>query len=276
MKVIIVAKTDIASMNIFENLKALADLKSEGEFFENPLYLHEDYCIATINDEHIFHDDVDLHLAEILKEMPECIIYASRHRSESGNKSLTVHPIGNFAQAKFGGRERNLVPASPHMMTQSLRILKRKAKENELDFSVSFEATHHGPYLQTPTFFIEIGSDEDAWRDKTAGRIIAETILEVQAPDYPVGIGVGGGHYAPRITDVALERKIAFGHILPTYALEYFNSEIAQMIVEKTPKAELVYFHRKQLKGGQYSRLKEMFTGKGLKPVRGSDLELLS
>jgi D-aminoacyl-tRNA deacylase len=205
MKAIIISKTDKASCNIFENLLTIKDWTREGEFQGDPLYFSEDFCIKTINDEHIFHDNVDAELSKVIKEKLECIIYASRHRSESGTRSLTVHPIGNFAKAEFGGKDKTLVPSSPHLMTQALRILRKKAKG--LDYSISFEATHHGPFLQTPTFFIEIGSEEKAWEDKEAGRVIAETILAIHTQDYPIGIGVGGGHYAPRITDVAIERK---------------------------------------------------------------------
>jgi D-aminoacyl-tRNA deacylase len=275
MKVIIISKTDTASCNIFENLMKLRDWRKEGAFQGNPLYFHEEYCIGTINDEHIFHDNVDTELSDVLKEKgePECIIYASRHRSESGKRSLTVHPVGNFDKAEFGGRLKTLVPASPHLMTQALCILKTKAKAKELDYAVSFEATHHGPYLQTPTFFIEIGSEEKAWQNEEAGSVIAETILDTQAKSYPVGIGVGGGHYAPRITDVALERRISFGHIVPTYALAYFTPEMAEQVVRATNGVKKVYFHKKRMRGGQYSKWKEFFLSLGIEPVKSADLK---
>lgn len=273
MKVIIISKPDLASYNIFENLLKLKGWQERGEFFGNPLYFYHDHYIATINDRHIFHDNVDIELSQALEEKPECIIYASRHTSESGKRSLTVHPIGNFGKAEFGGREKTLVPSSPQLMTQALRILRKKAKK--LDYAVSFEATHHGPYLQTPTFFIEIGSEEEAWQDKEAGRVIAETILESHAPSYPVGIGVGGGHYSPRITDVAIERKISFGHIVPTYALSYFTPEMAEEVIKASTGVEKVYFHKKHLKSEQYTKWKNVFSEKGLKPVRTSDIEIL-
>jgi D-aminoacyl-tRNA deacylase len=226
-------------------------------------------------DEHIYHDNVDRELEDALKEKhkPKCIIYASRHRSESGKRSLTVHPIGNFGDAEFGGQPKTLVPASPHLMTQAIRVLKNKAKS--MDYAVSFEATHHGPYLQTPAFFIEIGSEEEAWKDESAGRVIAETILETQKVDYPVGIGVGGGHYAPRITDVALEREISFGHIVPTYALNYLTQEMADQVVARTNDAEKIYFHKKKMKAGQHTKWKEIFLGLGMEPVRSIDLNQL-
>lgn len=274
VKAIIISKTDIASCNILDKLIILREWEIKGEFLDSPLYFHDDLSIATIPDEHIYHDDVDLELAEILGSKPECIIYASRHRSESGNRSLTVHPIGNFSQADFGGKPKTLVPSSPHIMTEALRILRKKAKD--LDFSVSFEATHHGPYLQTPTFFIEIGSDENAWQDEKAALTIAETILEVKEKIYPVGIGVGGGHYAPRITDVALERGISFGHIIPTYALEKLGPDIPDKVISNTKDVRKVYFHKKRLKGGQYAKFTEIFSNAGLDIVKTADLDLLN
>jgi D-aminoacyl-tRNA deacylase len=258
MKVIMISKKDLASVNIFENLLVIKEWTKEGEFQGNPLYFFEDFCMATINDKHIFHDDVDLELNQALEQKPECIIYASRHRSESKKRSLTVHPVGNFGEAEIGGRDATLIPSSPSLMTQALRILRKKAKE--LDFAVSFEATHHGPFLKTPTFFIEIGSEEKAWQDKKAGRVIAETILETHAPDYPM----------------AIESKISFGHIIPTYALTHFTTEMVDKVIKATEGVEKVYFHRTYLKGGQYAKFKEIFSEKGITPVKSSDLETLN
>ena len=273
MKAIIISKPDIASCNIYYNLLQIKDWKEKGEFQGNPVFYHGDFFIATISDEHIYHDDVDKEIFEALGENPEVMIYASRHRSESGKRSLTVHPIGNYGKAEFGGKERTLVPSSPHLMTEAMRILREKA--SDLDFSVSFEATHHGPHLETPTFFIEIGSDESAWRDKKAARAIAETIMEIEIKEYPVGIGVGGGHYSPRMTDVAKERKISFGHIVPTYAISNLDSEMANQIIKKTQGVKNVYFHKKQLKKGRYSELKKLFSEHGLFCVSSSDLDLI-
>lgn len=273
MKIIIISEPDTASCNIFEHLIGLREWQEKGEFQGNPLYFYEDFCLASIKDEHIFHDNVDEELSLVLNQQLDCIIYASRHRSESGKQSLTVHPIGNYGDAEFGGKPRILVPSAPHLMTEALRVLKKKAKA--MEYAVSFEATHHGPYLQTPTFFIEIGSNEMAWQDKEAGRIIAETILEAKAQQYPVGIGVGGGHYAPRITDVALERKMDFGHIVPSYAIEHLTQAMAEKTVTGTEGAGHVYLHKKRLKSRQYSRCKELYQSLDVRQVRSSELEPL-
>ncbi len=275
MKAIIVSKNDTASLNIFQHLLKMRDWTEQGHFHKNPLYYHEDFCIAVINDEHIFHDDLDKELRNVLKDEIETMIYASRHRSKSGKRTLTVHPIGNYNKAEFGGRPQCLVPSPPHLMTEALRVLAQKRKELDLDYAVSFEATHHGPYLTTPTFFIEIGSDEKAWVDEAAGKAIAETILETKPQYHPVGIGIGGGHYSPRITDVALERKISFGHIIPTYALPTLSPQMMDVVLEATPQAELAYFHKKGMKSAEYRHYKEVIMKRAIKPVRSADLEPL-
>jgi D-aminoacyl-tRNA deacylase len=273
MHLILTSKEDEASMNILDKLLKKKDWEQLGNFESNPCYACGDLAIVTINPYHLYYDNIDLVVKKKLALSPEVIIVASKHRSESGMSTLSVHPIGNYSKAEFGGKERQLVTSCPGMMTNALRILNRKAKAAGLDYQVSFEVTHHGPYLGAPTFFIEIGSLEPQWRDEKAAEAIAETILEVEEGDHPVAVGVGGGHYAPRLTDVALANKISFGHMIPTYALEHIDEEMIQKVVDKTPGSSMVYFHRKALKKSDYSRLKELFESHGLKPVRENDLE---
>ncbi|MFQ6060765.1 MAG: D-aminoacyl-tRNA deacylase, partial [Thermoplasmata archaeon] len=147
-----------------------------------------------------------------------------------------------------------------------------KLSSRGLDYKVSFEATHHGPYLGTPAFFIEIGSDEGCWQEESAGRAIAEAILSIKPEREPIAIGVGGGHYAPRMTDVALECRLSFGHIIPSYALRDIKEEMLEKAVEKTSGAENVYFHRKAMRKSQYRELKVWFEEHGLVPLRQKDI----
>ncbi len=43
----------------------------------------------------------------------------------------------------------------------------------------SLEVTHHGPTEnQTPLFFVEIGSDEEQWRNPSLGELTAEALYE--------------------------------------------------------------------------------------------------
>ena len=156
-------------------------------------------------------------------------------------------------------------------MTSALRIMKEKNKEN---YHVCFEVTHHGPYLKTPSFFIEIGSDELCWDDESAGKIVAETIIEVveNPQKHPVLVGVGGGHYAPRFTDIALSKKVSFAHLIPKYQIENIDEKMVEEVIEKS-KPDFVYFHKKGIKGEDYRRLKNVFENKGVKAVREEELE---
>lgn len=271
MRLIIISKNDTASLNISENLLRLADWNEKGEFLGNPVYERENFMIATINDEHLYHDNVDLEFYETMGVKPEIVIFASRHRSESGLRSLTVHTPGNFSKAELGGKSEELVPSCPLHFTNALRNLKVSGQE--LDHKVSFEATHHGPYLETPAFYIEIGSDESCWVEEVAGRAIAKAILSIKPEEDPIAVGVGGGHYAPRITDVALQSKLSFGHIIPSYALDDIKEEMLEKAMDKTPGAEYVYFHRKAMKKSRYRELRTWFENRGLTPVSQKDLE---
>jgi D-aminoacyl-tRNA deacylase len=235
--------------------------------------------IITTDREHIFFDNVDSAVLQKFDVNIDAIIYASKHKSTSGMRSLTIHPVGNVGSAQFGGLTNKVVQAAPHLMTSALRILKKTASQYNLNFSVSFEATHHGPFLTAPTFFIEIGSDEVAWNIEDAGKVCASTILELEkfdvSDDTPVAIGIGGGHYMPRITDVALERKVAFGHLIATYAVPKLSENIFNQIIEKTPRAKYVYFHRKALAKADISNLEKRFRNAGMEVVREGDLEKL-
>lgn len=278
MYLVVASKEDTASMNITGVLLKMADWKEEGEFEGNPvLRLSDRAALVTINDSHLYHDHVDRKVSEATGlPMPETVIFLSRHKSESGLRTLTVHPLGCYGTADYGGRDGTLVPSAPGPMTRALRLVRDRAKEKELDFKVSYECTHHGPYLETPTFFIEIGSSEEVWGERPPAEVLAGSVLTVMRNDddtSPVAIGVGGGHYAPRITDVAIANRIYFGHMVPSYALKGATDEVLTQAAERTPGAKMVYFHRKALKGGQLKRLKELFTGLGLEAVREKDLE---
>jgi D-aminoacyl-tRNA deacylase len=275
MNLIVTSAEDIASMNIRKHILSLGNWEDAGKVFDgSPVLAYGNFNMVLIQDIHLHFEELDVRLKEETGIGPECIIFASRHRSESGLRTLTVHPLGNYGDAQFGGSSGKLVPTAPGLMTSALLALKKNA--STLDFEVSFECTHHGPFLRTPTFFIEIGSDESAWPEKPAGEVLAKTILELDSvkdtKDDVIAIGVGGGHYAPRHSDVALTRQISFGHMVPNYALGYLDEGMARQVIERTPGCEVVYFHRKSMKKPLYREMKAKFEELGLRPVSSKDL----
>jgi len=282
MYLVVASEEDLASMNIRRFVVERAHWEDKEEFDGNPvLGLKDRALLVTIKDTHLYSDDIDRRVSEALgTAMPDTVIFLSRHKSESGLRTLTVHPLGCYGTADYGGRDGTLVPSAPGPMTTALRLVHMHATARKFDFKISFECTHHGPYLETPTFFIEIGSSEDAWVEEEPAKVLASSVLDlIEGKDaiqdqlgYPVAIGAGGGHYAPRLTDVAIDRKVSFGHMVPSYALDNPDEALAQAF-KKTPGASCVYFHRKALKGGMYQRLKDLYSSLGLEVIREKDLE---
>jgi D-aminoacyl-tRNA deacylase len=286
MFLVVISVEDVASMNIRGKLiKYFSwELQKNWKFDGNEVYTFSDRAVlVTINKYHLYFDNIDVKVRnELLKHIPDLeidtVIFASKHRSASGMKTLTVHPIGNFKKAEYGGKHEELVPAAPHAMTGALRILCQEAHELHLDHAITFEATHHGPYLETPSFFIEIGSDESAWNDPVAATAIAKTImntleLDIKDANTPVAIGIGGGHYAPRHSDVVRKKHVSFGHIIPSYALEGINDKMLSMAVDRTPNIKFIYFHRKAMKKDRYRTLKSWFEDADQVVISSDDLE---
>jgi len=141
----------------------------------------------------------------------DLVNFLSRHSSVNPVPVLTVHATGNFGAAELGGSPRTLAPAAPAMMHATLRALAQYCPEG---YRVSYEVTHHGPTAVChPSFFIEIGSTEKEWVDPVAGRAVAEAVLYATPLNVIPLIGLGGTHYAPRETAIALSTRGAFGHI---------------------------------------------------------------
>ena len=178
--------------------------------------------------------------------LPREMLFLSRHASASGRPCLTVHPIGVPSAsvsaeqlAKSGGRAGRCVPPSPRIghLYRRLRALKKGGGSVPPGFEVSLEATHHGPFAETPSAFVEIGSTEAEWSRADAAEPLVSALLgelagelagevETRRPDgkgsqcSPVVIGLGGGHYTPKMGDVA-GAGAAVGHILSSYAIAF-------------------------------------------------------
>lgn len=270
VRVLVASEADEASVHQRAALLSLAKWDDATPFEGRPAYRRGDQLLVSIRELHLDRDHLDRDLASVMGAPVELIIYLSKHRSESRTPSLTVHPIGNPRAADFGGRPGTLVPAAPTWMTSALRRLRASAAD--LPYEVTFEATHHGPYLETPTFFIEQGSTEVEWADRRASEAIARALLELEAADTPVAVGLGGGHYAPRHTDVAVARRVAFGHLLSGHALEHLSDDVLTQAVARTPGASLAYLHRKSLGKPEARELEARVGTLGLRVVHEADL----
>jgi D-aminoacyl-tRNA deacylase len=267
---------DIPSVNMKSQLLKKRDWEYISEKGGDNFLSSGNSVIFTTSDLHIRLEDLDERIADAGMEIDE-VIFMSRHSATSGEAALTVHPIGNFHENKFGGKERTLVRSNPALMTDALR---RIARYNDLaDFTVCFEVTHHGPWLSKPTFFIEIGSDGRNWGNERAADILSDVLLDMEPNDYGTAVGVGGGHYAPRFTEVALGFEINFGHMLPNYQIEgASDDDIIRMVKDACAASDtkLVYVHRKSMKGPEERRVSQLITSAGFEIITSSDLERIT
>ncbi|MDR0523262.1 MAG: D-aminoacyl-tRNA deacylase [Candidatus Methanoplasma sp.] len=273
-RLLVCSEGDAPSVNMRDSLLSLAKWEDLGGSGGDRFFARGDSAIMSSPDLHIYMDDPDAR-AEAMGLRVDEVVFMSRHSSASGEPSLTVHPIGNYGENRFGGRAGELVPAAPSPMTSALRSIARRAPPG---FRVCFEATHHGPSLSKPTYFIEIGSDERTWGDKIAAEALARVLLEDADEGYPAVIGVGGGHYAPRFTEIALGFGASFGHMVPGYQMEgRQDGEIEAMIRSAMAASgtRLAYIHRGSMGRREEERLAGIAESAGAEAVTSSDLEPL-
>ena len=269
---ILCSAADQASMNIRENLIALHDWVHEGEVYES------DGCrIVTVEKLHIFCDHIDSELEK--RGLPtDMIIFASKHKSDNGQRLFSAHFTGNVGDAKFGGNPRELAPAAPQALKPFLKSVRDLATGTE--YEVSMESTHHGPTaLSVPSIYVEIGSGEAEWVDRDAGRIVASAILGMcvdmgagpREPEStaPVAVGFGGGHYAPRQTKLIFETKITFGHNFPKYQLDSLDDGLIREALLKSG-ADFAYFDRKSMNAAQRNRISAVIEDLGYEVLRES------
>jgi len=291
MTLVLLASTeDPAGSNIKQQLLELKPWNPQGTIFRQDYYTldeNKNILLITIPDRTIFHDNIDKEIIHHLGIHPTQIIVLSRHSSKAEKPSLTVHPIGNYYTAEFGGKNQTLVLSSPRFMTDLLRRIKPAAQEADLAYDVCFEVTHHGPYLETPTLYVEVGSTEKQWTNPIPANIIATCLIQLlekaqfehdMPDDIPVYIGIGGGHYAPRFTDIIFEKRVAFGHMIPSYHTksDHITKEMLAQAITKTPNASGVYLHKKYLKKSHVTEFKNWCDELQIPVVSSTTMPLLS
>ncbi|MBL7055259.1 D-tyrosyl-tRNA(Tyr) deacylase [Candidatus Woesearchaeota archaeon] len=262
---IVVSKQDISGMNIKDSLLELFDFKKiNGIFNDNSVY--ETIVnggiirLYTLNENTIYANGLDNEIAA------ELFVFATRHSAKSGIKTLCIHTPGNWDKAEFGGFDKKLCIAAPSLIKDAFLILNALAKDS--GYECTLEATHHGPFIEKPCFFIEIGSSENEWKDKNAAEIIAKTIIQVferEKKGYKAAFGIGGIHYCLNFNKIILRTDIAIGHICPKYALEKLNQEMILQAIEKTQeKVDFVLLDWKGV-GKEKQRILELLKKLNLK-----------
>ena len=272
-RLIICYEGDLPSFNMKEQLLRKLEWEDMGGDGTNSYMSSGDNVLMTIDRMHVHAEDIDRKAEEFGVKVDD-IVVLSRHSSSSGKPTLTVHPIGNYRTNDMGGKNETLVHSDPHLMSASLRRIKELNRDPA--YSVSFEVTHHGPYVSVPTMYIEIGSDESHWGDKAAAEVLVDSLLSADVKDYPVVVGVGGGHYAPRFTDLILSTKVDMGHMVPNYQInEASDEEVSRMISSAAAASDtkMVYVHRNSMKGAEERRINSIIDSLGLERVTSKDFD---
>ena len=234
--ILIVASTkDIAGMNIAQKILEHYKFEKLSEtFHENPVYSkkvqNQEVKLLFVNEEIINTQFITDFFT------PQLLVFVSKHSSISGIPTLSVHTPGNLAQAEFGGIPKKVSISPASAMKNTLLEMSKLKKEMELNYEVSYECTHHGPSLDVPTMFAELGSSLKQWKDMKAAEAVAHATMAAvsKQSSYPTALGIGGPHYNAKFTKIALSTQTAFGHIIPKYAIPQVDAKIIKQCVERT------------------------------------------
>jgi D-aminoacyl-tRNA deacylase len=229
---------DIAGTNIANLILQQYPFKKTSQTYQQKPILQAD-----INGKHVTYitlQEESVTAQHLPEDFPtaELIVFVSRHSSQSGTPTLSVHTPGNFVAAELGGLPRSVSVSPANAMADALKTLNRLKQEMNLNYEVSYECTHHGPSLQIPTMFVELGSSEKQWKDQTAAAAVAQAAMETIA-NYGKSrrsavLGIGGTHYNRKFTQMALDGKAVFGHMIPKYAVSSVYLEILRQCVTRT------------------------------------------
>jgi D-aminoacyl-tRNA deacylase len=268
--ILIVSSTkDIASVTISKFiLQKYPFSQKEESYHGNPSYSAEikgkKITFVTLNEETILAQDLPKYFIEL-----ELIIFVSRHKSVSGIPTLSVHTPGNFGSAELGGLPKtvSISPANP--MKHALKALAVCRDIMKLNYEVSYECTHHGPSLNVPSMFVELGSSEKQWTDLRAAEAVAfavmEAVVKFDQRERSVVIGIGGPHYNLQFTRMALRDEEVFGHMIPKHAINLLDAEMLQQCVDRTlEKVEYALLDWKGIRGEDKPNLMSLLNEIGL------------
>ena len=250
---IVINGSDIASTNQADKLLEMGTWQVLEDVENKIAYSLINVRMWIMPDGVLFEDDLDLRWQKETGEVVSEVIFPSRHAAASGQASLTIHPIGitgvvEGEEIRYGGRAGDAPPPNPRIASwwRELNCLTNNIQasdgENDLKrFELSLEVTHHGPWLSSPSLFIEVGSTAETWHHQGAANLLARIIFSGLALDGGAGFGkwdedknsgelvvitLGGGHYAPRGNLLGINEGIWIGHMLANYALPFIAPDL--------------------------------------------------
>lgn len=235
---------DIASTNQAEALLSMDDWAERASVEGCQVHAFRHLRMIFLPDGLLFEDHLDRRWQKATGECVLEVVFPSRHVAASGQASLTLHPIGVphlplGEHGPYGGLGGHAPPPSSRLTAWWKMLCERAPKSDELsEFDLSLEVTHHGPYLEVPSLFIEVGSTDATWGHEGAAALLAKVMRDGLLGDQATGvwneqqhegelvvITLGGGHYAPRANKLGLIDGVWIGHMLASYALPFIQTE---------------------------------------------------
>ncbi|MBI1970132.1 D-aminoacyl-tRNA deacylase [Candidatus Woesearchaeota archaeon] len=238
--ILVISTQDFAGLTIKQNLLQSYAWKKTAVLFEKePVLLLETPSpyhvqMITTSKRSILCEHID---DEIKQKgiLCDAIIFPTTHRSQEGVPALTAHSVGNWGEAPLGGIPRQLSVPLPRIMRCAFEQLQKQVRGST--YQAALECTHHGPDLDAPCMFIELGSSEEQWKDIDGGKRVANALMAALAspiPEYEIAFGIGGPHYCPNFVKVMERSNYCFGHICPKWGLPDLNKEMIQQAMKKS------------------------------------------
>ena len=120
----------------------------------------------------------------------------------------------------LGGKNKKLAMSSGALIKQIyLLLLNNKLK----DYSVDIECTHHGPTLNRPVVFLEIGCSPKEWNDKRAKKVIINVLKSIKSNFSNKSVIVLGGDHYMRNISYLLRTNLQISHMCPSNHLPNFD-----------------------------------------------------
>lgn len=268
---IITSVVDPAGVNIKEKLIASCEFEMRGGSFDGrPVFFHKSGAagLYTISGDTVFAENIECEIGA------EVFIFATRHEAAAAVPTLSAHAPGNFGAADFGGVGGRLCPAPAFLLKNALIGLNARKPAG---YTVTMEATHHGPYLEKPAMFIEIGSAGNEWKDAAAGETIASVILDlIKTPagektfkNFVSAAAIGGPHYCTAFNKIMFESDYAIGHVCPKYHCDKLDEALISQMAEKaSPPARMFFIDWKGVNSAARSKIIEIIEKLGFEHER--------
>ncbi|XVF08891.1 hypothetical protein REPUB_Repub07fG0043300 [Reevesia pubescens] len=222
---VVATSADPASIGPASTLLAMPGWHPGPSLQDAASYINKDVRLIKLDKRLVIENHLDKRWEEATGETVNDVVFSQQ--------ACTPH-VREAEALTAGGKPGWAAPPNPRIGPW-FRLLKTIAQSHNLipEFEVTLEATHHGPEINSPTMFVEIGSTEEYWKRQDAAQAIALLVWEglglggkIAVGDWSrnnernkILLGIGGGHYVPRHMDIVQKDGVWVGHLLSGYSL---------------------------------------------------------